>query len=81
MITSLINTTDQGIQVRVGKELKDPTLENMSLMSTSMGTVKSGKLITFAVLGPESMSYIRMAQLFQSISKEMVRYLDNYYKS
>lgn len=81
VIASLINITDQGIQVRVGKELKDPTLENMSLMSTSMGTVKSGKLITFAVLGPESMSYIRMAQLFQSISKEMVRYLDNYYKS
>ena len=81
VIASLINTTDQGIQVRVGKELKDPTLENMSLMSTSMGTVKSGKLITFAVLGPESMSYIRMAQLFQSISKEMARYLDNYYKS
>lgn len=81
VIASLINTTDQGIQVRVGKELIEPSLEKMSLMSTNMGTIQSGKMITFAVLGPESMSYIRMAQLFQSISKGMSKYLNNYNKS
>lgn len=81
VITSLLNTSDQGIQIKVGKELQDPSLENMSLMSANFGTLNSGKLITFAVLGPDSMSYIRMAQLFQSISREMSRYLDNNYKS
>jgi heat-inducible transcriptional repressor len=81
VIASLINTSDHGIQVRVGKELKDQSLEKMSLMSANMGTANSGKIITFAVLGPENMSYIRMAQLFQSISKGMSKYLDNNYKS
>lgn len=79
-IAALIRTTNPGIDIKIGKELNSSRLENMSLMVTSIGEAHANNQITFAILGPENMSYVRMAQVFQNIRGEMLKYIAEYYK-
>lgn len=76
LIIDLINELDQGIQVRVGGELAHPQLKNMSLMTSSLGRHSQANDLVFALLGPENMPYLKMAQLIHGVRRELNAYLD-----
>lgn len=80
LIASLLDSSSPGIDIKIGKELDASHLNKMSLMTTSIGDADKGNQITLAILGPENMSYLRMAQVFQDIRREMLKYIAEYYK-
>ncbi|MDO4670091.1 MAG: heat-inducible transcriptional repressor HrcA [Aerococcus sp.] len=80
LLTSLVGTPTPGITIRMGDELPNGTLEEMSLVRQTIGMDSIQRPIVLAILGPENMSYIRTAQLFQTLRRGFNHYLDNYYQ-
>ena len=78
LLIDLMSERNKGIQVRIGKELEQPKLENMSLMTANIGTDQNDHDLIFAVLGPENMPYLKMVQLVHGIRSELNRFLDDY---
>lgn len=76
VVTQLIEEPQTGIQIRIGKELEDKRLKHMSLMTSTIGEEDPANQITFAILGPETMSYLQVAQLFNGMRSAIRRYLD-----
>lgn len=80
LISAMLEQANSGIEIKLGKDLDASHLLNMSLMTTSIGTKEDDNKITLAILGPENMSYLRMAQVFQDIRRGLIKYIAEYYK-
>ncbi|MDO4680854.1 MAG: heat-inducible transcriptional repressor HrcA [Aerococcus sp.] len=80
LLTSLVGTPTPGITIRMGDELPDGSLEEMSLVQQTITLAGIQRPIVLAILGPENMSYIRTAQLFQTLRRGFNHYLDDYYQ-
>ncbi|MCY3087312.1 heat-inducible transcriptional repressor HrcA [Aerococcus mictus] len=82
LLDTLIDPGDQGIQVKVGKDMQADGLNHLSIMATNfVGGNNDQQTISVAILGPENMSYLRMAQLFQGVRLQLNHYIDSYYKN
>ncbi|MGX7059139.1 heat-inducible transcriptional repressor HrcA [Vagococcus humatus] len=79
-ITSLIIPSHGDISIRIGEELENDLLENMSLMTASYEVNGHGKG-TIALLGPTNMSYARMFGLLDVFRYEVADQLSDYYRS
>lgn len=70
---------DNPISVRLGPELSDESLKNLSLITArySVGEYGQG---TIAILGPTSMPYSKMIGLLDAFRGELAKRLTDYYK-
>jgi heat-inducible transcriptional repressor len=75
----LIKENPLGIHVKIGKEIKDPAMENCSLItaSYSMGNDQVG---TIAILGPTRMDYSRVISLLKLFSDDISKLITKLYQ-
>lgn len=78
LLIDLMSELDSGIQIKIGNELAHPNLKNMSLMTANIGGSKQTQQLTFALLGPENMPYLKMAQYIHGIRKELNKFMGEY---
>ncbi|AMB98815.1 hypothetical protein AWM75_01870 [Aerococcus urinaehominis] len=73
-LVSVLEPPQDGIQIQVGGELGNDNFDNLSIISMRLNLGKKDKDMIFAVLGPDNMSYLKLAQLLQSFRREMFRF-------
>lgn len=79
-LQSLIGTTSHELNVRIGTELGNDLLHNMSLITATYTVTDHGKG-TIALLGPANMSYSKIVGLVDAFRLELSTQLDDYYRS
>lgn len=79
-LATLIAPTDDGIGIRIGNELDNELLRNMSLITASYEVSGHGKG-TIALLGPTNMSYSKMFGLVDAFRLELANELAVYYRN
>lgn len=79
-LTALLASDETDIDIRIGQELKNELLQNMSLITASYEVQGHGKG-TIALLGPTSMSYDKMLGLVDVFRQELSAQLAAYYRS
>lgn len=89
-IYSLISDTDQlteillpdstGIEIKIGDEIENDLLLNMSLITAAYEVPNHGKGV-IALLGPTNMSYSKLHGLVTAMTTELSGHLDSYYRS
>lgn len=89
-IYSLISDTDQlteillpdsnGVEIKIGNEIDNELLFNMSLITATYEVPEHGKGV-IALLGPTNMSYSKLHGLVRVMTKELTGHLDSYYRS
>lgn len=79
-LTQLLAPRDQAIQIRIGSELGNDLLQNMSLIQASYEIEGHGQG-TIALLGPSSMPYSRMFGLMDAFRSELASKLAEYYRA
>jgi heat-inducible transcriptional repressor len=79
-LNQLLAPRDGAIQIRIGSELGDNLLNNMSMIQASYDIEGHGKG-TIALLGPTSMPYSKMFGLVDVFRQELALTLVNYYRS
>lgn len=79
-LTQLLAPRDQSIQIRIGSELGNDLLQNMSLIQASYEIEGHGQG-TIALLGPSSMPYSRMFGLMDVFRSELASKLAEYYRT
>lgn len=79
-ITQLLSPIDEKIHFKIGNELGNELLQNMSLIQASYEIAGHGRGI-IAVLGPTSMQYSRMFGLVDAFRRELATKLADYYRS
>ncbi|MFT8727951.1 MAG: heat-inducible transcriptional repressor HrcA [Liquorilactobacillus ghanensis] len=72
------NDDDQTIQVRLGDELEDRSLQNYSLISATYDVEQHGRGL-IALLGPTNMPYSKMIGLLDAFRVELARKMLDYY--
>ena len=78
-LTALIAPTEADIDIRIGNELENDLLTNMSLITASYEVAGHGKG-TIALLGPTNMSYGKMLGLVDAFRTELSQELTDYYR-
>lgn len=78
-MNQMLTPSEQGIQVKIGRDLSIEGLDHLSVMTAQLEGPIAHQTISVAILGPENMSYLRMAQLFQGVRVELCHYIDSYY--
>lgn len=78
-VSSLIHTPKSEIEIKIGDEINNTLLTNMSLITASYEVSKHGKG-TIAILGPTNMSYGRVFTLVDTYRRELANYLTDYYR-
>ena len=78
-MNQMLTPSEQGIQVKIGRDLSIEGLDHLSVMTAQLEGPSAHQTISVAILGPENMSYLRMAQLFQGVRVELCHYIDSYY--
>ncbi|MDF0478796.1 heat-inducible transcriptional repressor HrcA [Vagococcus sp. PNs007] len=78
-LTALIAPTEADIDIRIGNELENDLLTNMSLITASYEVAGHGKG-TIALLGPTNMSYEKMLGLVDAFRTELSQELTDYYR-
>lgn len=78
-LTALIGPTDSEIDVRIGREINNDLLQNMSLITASYEVAGHGKG-TIALLGPTNMSYSKVLGLVDAFRTELSHELTEYYR-
>jgi len=79
-LNQLLIPHDEDLQIRIGSELGNDLLGNMSLIQANYEIKGHGKGL-IALLGPTSMPYSKMVGLIQVIRKELEETLADYYRS
>lgn len=79
-LQSLIGTASHELNVRIGTELGNDLLHNMSLITATYTVTDHGKG-TIALLGPANMSYSKIVGLVDAFRLELSTQLDDYYRS
>lgn len=79
-LTSLIAPPEDEIGIRIGNELNNELLANMSLISASYEVSGHGRG-TIALLGPTNMSYAKMLGLIDAFRYELANELADYYRT
>ena len=79
-LTQLLAPRDSAIQIRIGSELGNDLLQNMSLIQASYEIEGHGQG-TIALLGPSSMPYSRMFGLMEVFRGELAKKLADYYRA
>ncbi|MGX7350926.1 heat-inducible transcription repressor hrcA [Enterococcus canis] len=79
-LTQLLTPGDGAIQIRIGNEIGNELLNNMSLIQASYEIEGHGRG-TIALLGPTSMPYSRMFGLVDVFRRELAEKLAEYYRS
>lgn len=79
-LTSLLNQSQQGIEVRIGQELQNDLFQDFSLITASYDVLGHGSG-TIALLGPTSMPYSRMIGLVDVFRNELSQKMMDYYRS
>ena len=79
-LTQLLAPRDSTIQIRIGQELGNELLQNMSLIQASYDIEGHGQG-TIALLGPSSMPYSRMFGLMDAFRRELAMTLADYYRT
>jgi heat-inducible transcriptional repressor len=67
VVLQLFGTTDNGIQVRIGKENRCEAVDNCSIVSASY-TVNGRSVGTISVLGPTRMNYKKVISLLEVLA-------------
>ncbi|RHH69571.1 MULTISPECIES: heat-inducible transcriptional repressor HrcA [Vagococcus] len=75
----LISDTDEKIDIKIGEELNNELLQNMSLVTGSYDVFQRGKGLV-AVLGPANMSYSKLLGVMDVLTDELSRHLETYYR-
>lgn len=78
-LTELISPADSDIDIRIGHEINNDLLENMSLITASYDVAGHGKG-TIALLGPTNMSYSKVLGLVDAFRQELSQELTEYYR-
>ena len=78
-LTNLISPMNDGIVLRIGHEINNKLLTNMSLVSASYEVSGHGKG-TIALLGPQHMSYEKIFGIVEAFRTELTRELTAYYR-
>ncbi|MGO3732968.1 MAG: heat-inducible transcriptional repressor HrcA [Vagococcus sp.] len=78
-LTELILPEDSGVKIKIGDELNNDLLQNMSLITASYDVSDHGKGV-IALLGPTSMSYSKLLGLVNVFTDELSGHLDSYYR-
>lgn len=79
-LQSLIGSTSHELNVKIGTELGNDLLHNMSLITATYTVTDHGKG-TIALLGPANMSYSKIVGLVDAFRMELSTQLDDYYRS
>ncbi|GBD63382.1 heat-inducible transcriptional repressor HrcA [Tetragenococcus halophilus] len=79
-LNELLSTKDQPIQIRIGSELGNDLLSDMSLIQANY-EIKDHGNGTIALLGSASMPYSKMLSLLDVFRQELAETLDDYYRS
>lgn len=79
-LNQLLAPRNNSIQIRIGDELGDELLSNMSLIQASY-TIEGHGEGTIALLGPTSMPYSKMFGLVDAFRQELALTLAAYYRS
>lgn len=79
-LTELLLPDTPGIDIRIGNEIENELLLNMSLITASYEVPQHGKGV-IALLGPTSMSYSKLLGLVNVFTDELSGHLDSYYRS
>lgn len=78
-VSSLIQPPKDGISIRIGEEIENDLLANMSLITASYDVAEHGTG-TIAILGPTNMAYSRMFGIIEAFRHELADYLADYYR-
>ncbi|MGX7023403.1 heat-inducible transcriptional repressor HrcA [Vagococcus hydrophili] len=78
-LTELLLPDTTGIDIRIGNEIPNELLLNMSLITASYEVPQHGKGV-IALLGPTSMSYSKLLGLVNVFTDELSGHLDSYYR-
>lgn len=78
LVTDLLSTQVEGIDIRFGKELQDKRLENFTLVTSSLQALQNDDNVKLAVLGPETMPYLHVTRLFQGIRTAISQHIVDY---
>lgn len=79
-LTQMITPMDSNIHIKIGAELGNDLLQNMSMIQASYEIDGHGRG-TIALLGPTSMPYSRMFGLVDVYRRELAAKLADYYRS
>lgn len=79
-LTSLINQSHEGIEVKIGQELQNELFQDFSLITASYDVVGHGSGM-IALLGPTSMPYSKMIGLVDVFRNELSQKMIEYYRS
>ncbi|MGY3749106.1 heat-inducible transcriptional repressor HrcA [Vagococcus acidifermentans] len=77
-LTELLIPKNEGIEIKIGKELQNKLLENMSLITASYEVTNHGRGV-IALLGPTNMSYSRLMGVVDAFRTELTHQLLAYY--
>ena len=80
VLTQMITPMDSNIHIKIGAELGNDLLQNMSMIQASYEMDGHGRG-TIALLGPTSMPYSRMFGLVDVYRRELAAKLADYYRS
>ncbi len=79
-LTQIIVPMDSDIHIKIGSEIGNDLLQDMSIIQASYEIDGHGRG-TIALLGPTNMSYSRMFGLIDVYRKELANKLEEYYRS
>lgn len=79
-LTQLLAPMDGNIQIRIGSEIGNELLQNMSMIQATYEIEEHGRG-TIALLGPTSMPYSKMFGLVDTFRNELATKLAEYYRS
>ncbi|MFW7432964.1 heat-inducible transcriptional repressor HrcA [Vagococcus carniphilus] len=79
-LTEILLPDTTGVDIKIGDEIENELLLNMSLITASYEVPEHGKGV-IALLGPTSMSYSKLLGLVNVFKDELSGHLDSYYRS
>ena len=79
-LSELLIPDSTGINIKIGDEIANDLLLNMSLITASYEVPTQGKGV-IALLGPTSMSYSKLLGLVNVFTTELSDHLDSYYRT
>ncbi|RCX15905.1 heat-inducible transcription repressor HrcA [Vagococcus fluvialis] len=79
-LTDLLLPDKTGIEIKIGHEIENDLLLNMSLITAGYEVPNHGKGV-IALLGPTNMSYSKLHGLVKVMTTELSGHLDSYYRS
>lgn len=78
-VSLLMHAPKEGIEIKIGEEINNQLLKNMSLVTASYEVPNHGQG-TIAILGPTNMAYGRVFGLVEAFRHELAAHLSAYYR-